>query len=121
MTSRLKPQASSLRIDVLTLFPEMFRPALGASILTRAAEAGLASYHRTDIRRYTTSKHGKVDDRPYGGGPGMVMSCQPLWDAVAAVESEDSRPVRRVMMTPQGRPLTQVLVEELAREARILV
>ena len=80
-----------MRIDVLTLFPEMFGPVLGASILKRAAEAGSVSYHLTDIRRYTKNKHGKVDDRPYGGGPGMVMGCQPLWDAVAAVEGEDSR------------------------------
>jgi tRNA (guanine37-N1)-methyltransferase len=110
-----------MRIDVLTLFPEMFGPVLGASILKRAAEAGIVSYHLTDIRRYTASRHGKVDDRPYGGGPGMVMSCQPLWDAVAAVEDQDARPATRVLMTPQGRPLTQPLAEELAGRERLLV
>ena len=110
-----------MRIDVLTLFPEMFGPVLGSSILKRAAEGGVVSYHLTDIRRYTTSKHGKVDDRPYGGGPGMVMSCQPLWDAVAAVEREDARSAVRVLMSPQGRPLTQALAVELAMKERLLI
>jgi tRNA (guanine37-N1)-methyltransferase len=110
-----------MRIDVLSLFPEMFAPVLGASILKRAAEAQRVSYHLTDIRRFTTSRHGKVDDRPFGGGPGMVMSCQPLWDAVQAVESEDDRPAARVLMCPQGRPLNQRLVEQLAQKPRLLI
>jgi tRNA (guanine37-N1)-methyltransferase len=110
-----------MRIDVLSLFPEMFSPVLGASILKRAAEADRVSYHLTDIRQYTTNKHGKVDDRPFGGGPGMVMSCQPLWDAVAAVEQADARPARRILMTPQGQPLDQPLVEQLAEEPRLLI
>lgn len=110
-----------MRIDVLTLFPEMFTPVLGASILKRAAEAGKVSYHLTDIRRYTADKHGKVDARPYGGGPGMVMSCQPVYDAAMAVEGEDDRPATRVLMTPQGRPLRQPLVEQLAEQPRLMV
>lgn len=111
-----------MRIDVLTLFPEMFAPVLGASILKRAAEAERVSYHLTDIRRHTTNKHGKVDDRPYGGGPGMVMACQPMWDAVKAVEAEDAQtPATRILMTPQGVPLTQPLVEELAKKPRLLI
>ena len=111
-----------MRIDVLTLFPEMFGPVLGSSILKRAAEAAKVSYHLTDIRPYTTNKHGKVDDRPYGGGPGMVMACQPVWDAVNAVEAQDpGTPATRVLMTPQGKPLTQPLVEELARQPRLLI
>lgn len=110
-----------MRIDVLSLFPEMFGPVLGSSILKRAAEAAVASYHVTDIRRYTLNKHGKVDDRPYGGGPGMVMSCQPLWDAVEAVEKQDPRTACRILMSPQGKPLTQELVEELAKKDRLLI
>jgi tRNA (guanine37-N1)-methyltransferase len=110
-----------MRIDVLTLFPEMFSPVLGASILKRAAEAERVAYHLTDIRQYTTNKHGKVDDRPFGGGPGMVMSCQPLWDAVAAVEGQDARPAKRILMSPQGRPLTQPMCEELAAAERLLI
>lgn len=110
-----------MRIDVLTLFPEMFGPVLGSSILRRARESGKASYHVTDIRPYTASKHGKVDDRPYGGGPGMVMACQPLWDAVAAVENQDPQVAMRILMTPQGRPLSQKLAEELATKPRLLI
>ncbi len=89
-----------MRFDVLTLFPEMFGPVLGSSILKRAAEADRVSYHLTDIRQYTTDKHGKVDDRPFGGGPGMVMACQPLFDAVTAVEATDDRKATRILMSP---------------------
>ena len=78
-----------LRIDILTTFPELFAKdspaALGLSIPARARAAGLVDWHATNIRDYTTDKHQKTDDRPFGGGPGMVMTCQPLWDAVHAV------------------------------------
>ena len=71
-----------LRIDILTTFPEMFSPeppgALGTSIPARAREAGLVEWHASDIRAFTTDKHNKTDDRPFGGGPGMVMMCQPV-------------------------------------------
>jgi len=110
-----------MRIDVLTLFPEMFKPVLGASILGRAASGGKVSYHLTDIREHTLNKHGKVDDRPYGGGPGMVMSCQPIWDAVQHVESQDPTPAIRILTSPQGQPLTQPLVEKLAEHPRLLI
>jgi tRNA (guanine37-N1)-methyltransferase len=96
-----------LRIDILTIFPEMFEPALSVSIPGRARDAGLLSWHTTDIRDFATDKHSKVDDRPFGGGPGMVMMCQPLWDAVAHAESQDDRPATRVLLTPQGRRLDQ--------------
>jgi tRNA (guanine37-N1)-methyltransferase len=114
-----------MRIDMLTTFPEMFSTqppaALGVSIPGRAAAAGLVEIHATDIRTYTTNRHRKTDDRPFGGGPGMVMMCQPLWDAVQAVEAVDPRPARRILLTPQGRPLTQPLVEELATLPRLLL
>lgn len=110
-----------MRIDILTLFPEMFDPVLGSSILKRASEAERVSYHLTNIRDYTTNKHSKVDDRPFGGGPGMVMYCQPLWDAVTSVEASDERPAKCILMTPQGAPLTQRLAEELADEQRLLI
>lgn len=114
-----------LRIDILTTFPEMFGAegpaALGVSIPARARAAGLVEWHATNIRAYTTDKHQKTDDRPFGGGPGMVMMCQPLWDAVAAVEAADPRPARRILMTPQGRRLTQAVVEELAALPRLLI
>jgi tRNA (guanine37-N1)-methyltransferase len=114
-----------LRFDILTTFPEMFAAespaALGVSIPARARAAGLVEWHATNIRAYTTDKHQKTDDRPFGGGPGMVMMCQPVWDAVRAVERADPRPATRILMTPQGRPLTQPLVEELAAKPRLLI
>jgi len=114
-----------MRIDVLTTFPELFSPdppaALGVSIPGRARRAGLVQINATDIRAYATDKHQKTDDRPFGGGPGMVMLCQPLWDAVNAVEAADTTPAKRILLTPQGTPLTQPLVEALAKEPRLLL
>lgn len=110
-----------MRIDVLTIFPEMFEPVLSVSIPGRARDAGLIDWNITDIRRYATNKHKKVDDRPFGGGPGMVMMCQPLWDAVLDTESSDERPATRVLLSPQGRPLTQQIVEQLAQRPRLLL
>ena len=121
-----------MRIDVLTLFPEMFSGVLGSSILKRAGEtrrdpqsgdalAPLVAYHLTDIRQYTQDKHQKVDQRPFGGGPGMVIQCQPVWDAVQVVQQQDPRPPTRVLMTPQGQPLTQQIVETLASHPRLLI
>ena len=115
-----------MRIDVLTLFPQMFEPVLGSSILKRAAQdtpqrRAPVSYHLTNIRDYTLESHGKVDQPPYGGGPGMVLQCQPVWDAVRAVESMDDTPARRIVMTPQGRRLDQRFVESLATRPRLLI
>lgn len=113
------------RIDILTTFPEMFSSespaALGVSIPKRVQDAGLISIHATDIRAYTTNKHTKTDDRPFGGGPGMVMSCQPVWDAVRAVEAMDPIQPVRILLTPQGIPLTQELVTQLATQPRLLM
>lgn len=121
------------RIDILTLFPDMFQSVLGSSILKRAAEdvadpkdksrirPAVVQYHLTDIRQYTQDKHGKVDQSPFGGGPGMVMQCQPVWDAVQAVEAQDPRPAQRILLTPQGHRLTQPLVESLAQQDRLLL
>lgn len=111
----------TMRIDVLTLFPEMFAPVLDASILGRAQANDLLRIEVTDIRAYTEDKHDKVDDRPFGGGPGMVMMCQPVWDAVMATEARDERPATRILLTPQGRTLRQDLVEELANKPRLLL
>ncbi len=123
----------ALRIDILTLFPEMFTGVLGASILKRAAQQvahpadasqvrePVVSYHLHNIRDFTTDKHGKVDKAPYGGGPGMVLQCQPVWDAVVAAEGQDARPTTRILLSPQGVPLTQRLVEDLAVKPRLLL
>jgi len=109
------------RIDILTLFPEMFGPVLGTSIPKRAAEKGLVSYHLTNIRDFATDAHLSVDDRPFGGGPGMVMMCQTMFDAVEAVERQDARPATRILLSPQGRVLDQGLVHELADKERLLL
>ncbi|MCC5830301.1 MAG: tRNA (guanosine(37)-N1)-methyltransferase TrmD [Phycisphaeraceae bacterium] len=122
-----------MRIDVLTLFPEMFAGVLGSSILKRAAEVKLddagqvvrqpvVAYHVHNIRDFTTDRHQKVDRPPYGGGPGMVIQCQPVWDAVKRVqEQEPHRPAHRILMSPQGRRLDQKLLAELAGEDRLLI
>ena len=110
-----------LRIDILTLFPEMFAPVLGTSIPKRAAEKGLVSYHLTNFRDFAIDAHKSVDDKPFGGGPGMVMMCQTVYDAVLAAESQDPRPARRILLSPQGRRFDQPLAEELARLDRILI
>lgn len=127
-----------MRIDILTLFPEMFPGVLNASIVGRAAQAGLVRFHLHDIRDWAGNKHAKVDDRPFGGGPGMVMMCQPLHDAVVAVEKmedgpagtpeertegrrERQRTATRILLSPQGQPLDQRRVEQLASEPRLLL
>src|ERR1700742_4485489 len=97
----------SLRVDILTLFPEMFGPFIGTSIPKRAAEKGLVSYHLTNIRNFATDAHQSVDDKPFGGGPGMVLMCQTLFDAVEAVEKQDSRPATRIILSPQGRTFNE--------------
>ncbi|MDB5324465.1 MAG: trmD [Phycisphaerales bacterium] len=111
----------SLRIDVLTLFPEMFGPILGTSIPKRAAAKGLVEYHLTQLRDFATDNHKSVDDRPFGGGPGMVMMCQTMFDAVEHIEAQDPRPATRILLTPQGRVLDQATAEELAKRDRLLL
>src|SRR5690242_540228 len=114
-----------LRIDILTTFPELFGNGpgtiLGTSIPARAERAGLIECIATDIREFAHDKHQKTDDRPFGGGPGMVMMCQPIYDAVLATEAADPRPATRILLTPQGQTLTQALVEDLASKPRLLL
>src|SRR5450755_3658156 len=98
-----------LRIDILTLFPEMFAPILGTSIPRRAAEKGLVSYHLTNIRDFATDSHKSVDDKPFGGGPGMIMICPTIFAAVEDVEKKDVRLATRILLTPQGRLFDQKL------------
>ena len=110
-----------MRIDILTLFPEMLEATLNTSIVKRARDAGHVEINTFDIRDWAENKHRKVDDRPFGGGPGMVMMCQPLYDAVKAVERQSNIPAQRVHFTPQGQPLTQERVEQLAKEKHLLL
>ena len=110
-----------LRVDILTLFPEMFAPILGTSIPKRAADKGLVEYRLTNIRDFATDAHQSVDDKPFGGGPGMVMMCQTLFDAVEFAEKQDNRPATRIILTPQGRLFDQKMAEELASKERLLL
>jgi len=110
-----------LRVDILTLFPEMFGPFIGTSIPKRAADKGLVEYHLTNIRDFATDNHQSVDDKPFGGGPGMVMMCQTLFDAVESVEKQDSRPATRIILTPQGRRFDQDLAKDLSGKPRLLL
>lgn len=111
----------ALRIDILTLFPEMVSAMLNTSIPKRAAEKGLVEYHLTNIRDFATDAHKSVDDKPFGGGPGMVMMCPVVFDAVEAVERTDARPATRVLLTPQGQVFSQRLAGYLASLPRLLL
>ena len=112
-----------MRIDILTLFPEMLEATLATSIVKRAQDSGHVEIHVHNIRTWADNKHSKVDHRPYGGGPGMVMMCQPLHDAVQEVERQSNiecSPVR-IHFTPQGEVLKQERVEQLASEKHLLL
>jgi len=110
-----------MRFDVLTLFPEIFSGYLAESLLKRAQERGLVEVHLHNIRDWARDKHRSVDDRPFGGGPGMVMMVDPVVPAVEAVQAACGSPGRLVMLTPQGRRLEQATVERLSREKRIVL
>lgn len=107
-----------MKIDILTLFPEMFTP-LKTSIIGKAAENGVLDICVTDIREYTKDKHHKCDDYPFGGGAGMIMLPQPIFDAVNAVDPE--RKSLRIYMSPKGKTLDMSLVKRLAGEKRDLL
>jgi tRNA (guanine37-N1)-methyltransferase len=110
-----------MRVDVLTLFPEAVQPYLAASILGRAQAAGVVSLHTHQLREYSQDPHNKVDDRPFGGGPGMILMCQPVIDAVQAVEAMDPRPALRILLSPQGRVFNQDMARRLAAAPRLLL
>jgi len=110
-----------MRFDVLTLFPDLFESYLGQSLLKKAIDRGLVEVYRWNFRDWASDKHQSVDDKPYGGGPGMLLCCQPVFDCVEAVQREGAAPGRVVMLTPQGRRLDQSLVRELAESARLVL
>src|SRR3990172_7484239 len=100
-----------MRFDVLTLFPETFTGFLGQSLLKKAVDRGLVKVCLHDIRDWAKDKHRSVDDRPFGGGPGMVMRVEPVVECAEAVRSQDPEPGHLLMLTPQGRRLDQPIVE----------
>ena len=113
--------APALRVDLLTLFPALFDGFLSQSLLKRAIDKGLVEVHRWDIRDWAEGKHRQVDDRPFGGGPGMILMAPPVVDAVTAVRDRADPPGRLIVLTPQGRRLDQEKVRELALESRIVL
>jgi len=110
-----------MRFDLLSLFPEIFEGYLQQSILKLAIEREIVEVRLHNFRNYTTDKHNSVDDKPYGGGPGMLLCCQPVFDCVEAVQKEGGQPGQLVLMTPQGRKLDQKLVNELAEFSRLTI
>ncbi len=115
-----------MRIDVLTLFPEAIEPFFAVSIAGRAIESGLVTMSCVNFRDFATDKHRSVDDRPFGGGPGMVLMCGPVFDALAHVEGQVKRQApgtvpTKIMLTPQGEPLTQSLLSELSTHPWLVV
>lgn len=103
-----------MRLEVLTLFPEMFPGYLGQSLLSKAIENGLVSVHIHDLRMWSDDPHNRVDDRPFGGGPGMVIMVDPVVRAVEAIQAMDSQDATVIMLTPCGQTLNQQLVESMA-------
>ncbi len=110
-----------MRFDVLTLFPELFHSYLQQSLLKLAIEKKLVDVRLWNIRDWSTDKHKSVDDTPYGGGPGMLMACPPVYGCVEAAQADGTEPGRLIMLTPQGRKLDQSLVRELSTYRRLLL
>jgi tRNA (guanine37-N1)-methyltransferase len=110
-----------MRIDVVTLFPDLVSQVGEYGITGRAVDRGLVQLALWNPRDYSVDKHQRVDDRPYGGGPGMVMQVQPLRDAIQAARQADTRPVTTVYLSPQGRTLDQAMANKLAQMPRLLL
>ncbi len=107
-----------MRIDIITIFPEMFREVFDFGIVRRAREANLVDVHVHDLRDFTTDKHRSTDDAPYGGGPGMVMKVEPLVSAVEAIAAAEGR---LVLLSPRGAPLSQDKVKELSTVEQLVL
>lgn len=104
-----------MRFTILTLFPEFFSGPLTCAQIARAREAGIIGVDLVNPRDFSQARHSHVDDRPYGGGPGMVMLAEPLAAALKSV----AEPGRKIVLAPSGRPLTQALARELAQESAL--
>jgi len=115
-----------LRFDIITIFPEFFREAIDCGIVRRARNAGLVDIHAHDLRQWTTDKHHVVDDRPFGGGDGMILKPEPIFTAVEALtgfsRKEDFTPeMRVVLLSAQGRTFSQSLAQDLSKSAARIV
>ena len=109
-----------MRFDILSVFPDMVKPALSESMIGRAVDKGILDIRLHNIRDYTKDKHRRTDDTPYGGGWGMVMTCQPIMDCHRAIVGDD-KDVLTVYMSPGGKVLTQKMAMKLARQKRIVI
>ena len=107
-----------MRFDVVTLFPEIFSGYLDQGLLKKAIDRSLVNVQLHDLRAWSTDKHQKVDDRPFGGGPGMVLQVQPVVDCVEHVQKLEKTPGQVILLTPQGKPFDQPTVEQLADQPR---
>lgn len=110
-----------MRFDVITLFPEFLAQSAGLGVVGRAQEKGLFSLHGWNPRDYAEGNYRRVDDRPFGGGPGMVMLIEPLQACLQAIRDADPTPARVIYLSPQGAPLTQAKVRELAALPRMVL
>ncbi len=110
-----------MRIDILTLFPEMFQNVLDESILKIAGEKKLVNFNLYNIRDFSNDKHKCVDDKPYGGGAGMVMKPEPVFNAVEAVEPMDNSVSTKILLTPQGETFNQGIADELSKKDRLMI
>ncbi len=110
-----------MRIDVLTLFPEMFTSPLAHSIIKRAQDSKIVQIVLANIRDFTTDSYKKVDDKPYGGGAGMVMMCQPVFDCFENVRKLSADKGRTILLTPQGQKFDQKKAVELSKEKRLII
>ena len=107
-----------MKIDILTLFPDMFDGVFKESILKREIEEGKVEINLINFRDYTLDPHKKVDDTPYGGGAGMVLTCQPIFDCVKSIRKEDSKVI---LMTPDGIPYKQKMAYDLSHEKHLII
>jgi tRNA (guanine37-N1)-methyltransferase len=115
-----------MKIDILTIFPEMFKPILGESIIKRAQSKGLVKIAVHNLRDYSSDKHRKVDDRPFGGGPGMVFKPEPIFEAVKHLKSQvtshrSQLKTRVILLTPQGKVLNQKLAQKLSKNKHLIL
>jgi len=111
---------TKLQIDILTLFPEMFKGVLGSSIIGKAVEKEIVSFGLINFRDYSTNKHQQVDDYPYGGGGGMVLKPEPIFSAIDHLVAEGQKKPRIILLCPQGERYTQKKAEELSKEDHLV-
>ena len=111
-----------MRVDIITIFPEMFEPVLNESIMLRAQAKGKVKFHIHDLRDFTSDKHRKVDDRPFGGGSGMLMQPEPIFKAVEHIKSRTkSKNTKVILLCPQGEKLTQKIAKNISKDKHIIL